>query len=227
MILLQISTSSPDSLSTGAGDATISVFDLLLKGGYMMYPIILLSIVAVYIFVERVLTLRKAAETPTGFVDKIKNLVLGGDVKGAQLICAQTDTPISRMIEKGLSRIGSPLKNIEVSIENVGKIEIYKLEKNLGLLATISGAAPMLGFLGTVLGMIQAFIAIAQEEGSVSPKLLSEGIYEAMITTAAGLFVGILAYLGYNYLVTRVQKVVHSMEFSSIDFIDLLQKPKG
>jgi biopolymer transport protein ExbB len=193
----------------------------------MMYPIILLSIIAVYIFVERVLTLRRAAETPPGFIDKIKGLVLSGDVKGAQQSCAQTDTPISKMIEKGLARIGSPLKNIEVSIENVGKIEIYKLEKNLGLLATISGAAPMLGFLGTVLGMIQAFIAIAQEEGSVSPKLLSEGIYEAMITTAAGLFVGILAYLGYNYLVTRVQKVVHSMEFSSIDFIDLLQKPKS
>ena len=227
MILLQISTSSPDSLSSGAGDGTISIFDLLLKGGYMMYPIIILSIIAVYIFVERVLTLRRAAETPPGFIDKIKGLVLSGDVKGAQLSCAQTDTPISKMIEKGLARIGSPLKNIEVSIENVGKIEIYKLEKNLGLLATISGAAPMLGFLGTVLGMIQAFIAIAQEEGSVSPKLLSEGIYEAMITTAAGLFVGILAYLGYNYLVTRVQKVVHSMEFSSIDFIDLLQKPKS
>lgn len=227
MILLQITQTPADSLGTGAGDATISIFDLLLKGGYMMYPIFLLSIVAVYIFVERLLTLRKAAETPTGFIDKIKNLVLSGDVQGAQLICAQTDTPISRMIEKGLSRIGSPLKNIEVSIENVGKIEIYKLEKNLGFLATISGAAPMLGFLGTVLGMIQAFIAIAQEEGSVSPKLLSEGIYEAMITTAMGLFVGILAYLGYNYLVTRVQKVVHSMEFSSIDFIDLLQKPKS
>jgi len=192
-----------------------------------MYPIIILSIVAVYIFVERVLTLKKAAETPVGFMDKIKNLVLTGDVKGAQFICSQTDTPISKMIEKGVSRIGSPLKNIEVSIENVGKIEIYKLEKNLGLLATISGAAPMLGFLGTVLGMIQAFIAIAQEEGSVSPKLLSEGIYEAMITTAAGLFVGIVAYLGYNYLVTRVQKVVHSMEYTSVDFIDLLQKPKS
>lgn len=192
-----------------------------------MYPIYLLSIVAVYIFVERVLTLRRAAETPPGFIDKIKGLVLSGDIRGAQFVCTQTDTPISKMIEKGISRIGSPLKNIEVSIENVGKIEIYKLEKNLGLLATISGAAPMLGFLGTVLGMIQAFIAIAQEEGSVSPKLLSQGIYEAMITTAAGLFVGILAYLGYNYLVTRVQKVIHSMEYSSIDFIDLLQKPKS
>ena len=130
------------------------------------------------------------------------------------------------MIEKGISRLGSPLKNIEVSIENVGKIEIYKLEKNLSLLATISGVAPMMGFLGTVTGMIQAFIAIAQEEGSVSPKLLSAGIYEAMITTAAGLLVGIIAYLGYNYLVTRLQKVIHMMEYTSIDFIDLLQEPR-
>jgi biopolymer transport protein ExbB len=130
------------------------------------------------------------------------------------------------MIEKGISRIGSPLKTIEAAIENVGKIEIYRLEKNLTLLATISGAAPMIGFLGTVTGMIQAFIAIAQEEGSVSPRLLSTGIYEAMITTATGLIVGILAYLGYNYLVSRLQKIVHQMEYTSIDFIDLLQEPR-
>ena len=157
---------------------------------------------------------------------KIKELVLAGDVSAAKMVCQQSDTPMSRMIFKGLQKLGSSLKNIEVSIENVGKIEIYRLEKNLSLLATISGAAPMLGFLGTVMGMISAFMAIAQEEGAVSPKLLSSGIYEAMITTAAGLFVGILAYLGYNYLVTRVQKVVHGMEFSSVEFIELLQEPK-
>ena len=157
---------------------------------------------------------------------QIRQQVERGDVDGARLTCQQHDSPVARMIEKGVSRIGSPLKNIEVSIENVGKIEIFKLEKNLSLLATISGAAPMLGFLGTVIGMIQAFISIAQEEGSVSPKLLSEGIYTAMVTTAAGLFVGILAYLGYNYLVTRVQKVIHKMEYNSIDFIDLLQEPR-
>jgi biopolymer transport protein ExbB len=129
------------------------------------------------------------------------------------------------MLEKGISRIGSPLKNIEASIENVGKIEIYNLEKNLNVLATISGAAPMIGFLGTVTGMIQAFIAIAQEEGSVSPKLLSSGIYEAMITTAAGLIVGIMAYLAYNYLVAQVQKIIYRMEYTSVEFIDLLQEP--
>ena len=226
MIIDQISTTPVDSLANGSGDATVSMLELLVKGGWMMIPIILLSLIAVYIFVERVLTLKNASQTPPEFMEKIKNLVISGEIQNAQLICSQTNTPIAKMIQKGVSQIGNPLKNIEVAIENVGKIEIYKLEKNLSFLATISGAAPMLGFLGTVLGMIQAFIAIAQEEGSVSPKLLSEGIYEAMITTATGLFVGILAFLAYNYLVTRVSKLVHRMEYNSIDFIDLLQKPK-
>ena len=191
-----------------------------------MIPILVLSIVAVYIFVERVRMINGASKTPDQFMSQIRQQVEKGDVNGARLTCQQHDSPVARMIEKGIARIGSPLKNIEVSIENVGKIEIFKLEKNLSLLATISGAAPMLGFLGTVIGMIQAFISIAQEEGSVSPKLLSEGIYTAMVTTAAGLFVGILAYLGYNYLVTRVQKVIHKMEYNSVDFIDLLQEPR-
>ena len=192
----------------------------------MMIPILLLWIGAIYIFVERLLLIKNSSRTPADFKDRIRSMVLSGEVDGAKLLCAQTDTPVARMIEKGISRIGSPLKNIEVSIENTGKIEIYQLEKNLSMLATISGVAPMIGFLGTVTGMIQAFIAIAQEEGAVSPKLLSSGIYEAMITTAAGLFVGILAYLGYNYLVTRVQKLVHKMEYSAIDFVDLLQEPQ-
>lgn len=225
MILLQITTAAADSVAVG-GDAAISVGDLLLKGGLMMIPLVILSIVAVYVFFERLKTIRDASKTPDHFKEDIKEKVLKGDIEGARIQCASVDSPVSRMIEKGVSRIGSPLKNIEVSIENVGKIEIYKLEKNLPLLATISGAAPMLGFLGTVIGMIRAFISIAQEEGSVSPKLLSQGIYEAMVTTATGLFIGIIAYLGYNYLVTRMQKVVHQMESSSISFIDLLQEPQ-
>ena len=226
MILAQISTAAQDTVVTVTGEESVSVLDLLLEGGYMMIPILILSIMAVYIFIERVLTINKAATTPEGFMSQIRGLVEGGDISGAKVLCQQQNSPTARMIEKGISRIGSPLKNIEVSIENVGKIEIFRLEKNLSLLATISGSAPMLGFLGTVIGMIQAFISIAQEEGSVSPKLLSEGIYTAMVTTAAGLFVGILAYLGYNYLVTRVQKVIHQMEYNSVDFIDLLQEPQ-
>ena len=220
MILLQISP-----VNETAGEETISVIELLVKGGYMMLPLVILSIIAIYIFVERLLTIKQESKTPDGFTDQIKENVLKGSIKEAIFLCKQTDTPVARMLEKGLARIGSPLKNIEVSIENVGKIEVYRLEKNLSYLATISGAAPMIGFLGTVTGMIQAFIAIAQEEGAVSPKLLSSGIYEAMVTTASGLVVGILAYLAYNYLVTRVQKLVHRMEYSAIEFIDLLQEP--
>jgi len=213
--------------TTGAPETdTLSVIELAVKGGFMMIPIVLSSFVAIYIFVERVLTIKKANQSPDAFVGKIKEMVLKGDINGARLLCAQFDSPIARMIEKGVARIGSPLKNIEASIENVAKLEIFKLEKNLSMLATVSGAAPMMGFLGTVIGMVEAFIAIAQEEGSVSPKLLSSGIYTAMITTVAGLIVGIIAYLAYNYLVTRVSKVIHQMEYSSIEFIDLLQEPR-
>jgi len=216
-----------DSLSKeGQTQEAISVLDLVLNGGFMMIPILILWILAIYVFVERLLTIRAASGTPPDFKDRIRQLVLNGDIQGARMVCVQTDTPAARMIERGVSKIGSTLTNIEVSIENLGKIEIYKLEKNLNLLATIAGAAPMIGFLGTVAGMIQAFMAVAQEEGAVSPKLLSGGIYEALITTAGGLIVGILAYLGYNYLVVRVSKVVHTMEHNAIEFVELLQEPQ-
>ena len=220
LFILQIQEVLPE------GNGTLSLLTLLTKGGYMMITLVLLWIAAIYIFFERILVIRHASKTPENFQNDIRSKVHLGLINEAKLICSEVDTPIARMIEKGILKIGSSMNTIEASIENIGKIELNKLEKNLSLLATISGAAPMIGFLGTVTGMIQAFIAIAQEEGAVSPKLLSSGIYEAMITTAAGLFVGIIAYLGYNYLVTRVQKLVHNMEFMSIDFIELLQEPK-
>jgi biopolymer transport protein ExbB len=222
MILAQITT--PDTET--AMSQSLSLLDLALKGGFMMIPLALMWIAAIYLFVERLLTINKANLDPEPFMNRVKELVLRNDINGAKLLCVQSGTPVARMIEKGISRIGSPLKNIEASIENVGKLEIFKLEKNLSTLATISGAAPMIGFLGTVIGMVEAFISISQEEGSVSPKLLSSGIYTAMITTVAGLIVGILAYLAYNYLVTRVAKVIHKMEYTTIDFIDLLQEPR-
>ena len=221
MILAQIVAGSQPQV-----DQSVSVIDLALAGGPLMIPIVLSSFLAIYIFVERLRTVNKANESPDAFMGKIKELVLKGDITSAKMLCSQHDTPVARMIEKGVARIGSPLINIEASIENVGKIELFKLEKNLSVLATVAGAAPMMGFLGTVIGMVQAFISIAQEEGSVSPKLLADGIYTAMITTVAGLLVGIIAYLGYNYLVTRVSKVVHKMEYSAIEFIDLLQEPR-
>jgi biopolymer transport protein ExbB len=223
MILLQVVT---DTTSVETVDQSISVLDLAIQGGFMMIPIFILSVLAIYLFFERLMIINKANQNPEQFMNRVKDSVVRGDINGAKFLCAQQDSPVARMIQKGLSRIGSPLKNIEASIENVGKLEIFKLEKNLSAIATIAGAAPMMGFLGTVIGMVEAFIAIAQEEGSVSPKLLSSGIYTAMITTVAGLMVGIIAYLAYNFLVTRVQKVVHKMEYTSIEFIDLLQEPQ-
>jgi biopolymer transport protein ExbB len=223
MMIVQIVTGAVESAKP---DQAISFWSLVLAGGPLMLPLLICSIIAIYIFVERLLTINRANVSSDSFMGKIKELVVRGDINGAKILCAQHDTPVARMIEKGVSRIGSPLKNIEASIENVGKIEVFRLEKNLSVLATIAGAAPMIGFLGTVIGMVSAFIAIAQEEGSVSPKLLADGIYTAMVTTVAGLVVGIIAYLGYNYLVTRVSKVVHKMEYSSIEFIDLLQEPR-
>uniref|UniRef100_UPI004047387F MotA/TolQ/ExbB proton channel family protein n=1 Tax=Algoriphagus sp. TaxID=1872435 RepID=UPI004047387F len=226
MVALQTLTSDSLTTLTNATDSSstsIGLLDLLIKGGYMMIPLYLLFVVAIFIFVQKLLVIRKASKTPNQLLDQVKVLVQSGQIDKAKLLCAGESTPVANMITKGIDRIGSPLKNIEVAIENVGKLEIYKLEKNLGILATVAGAAPMIGFLGTVTGMIQAFISIAQEDGMVSPKLLSSGIYEAMITTAAGLVVGIVAYLGYNYLVTLVSKLVHHMEYTSIEFIDLLQ----
>jgi biopolymer transport protein ExbB len=225
MILLQILTEAVTEPEAVVGQS-LSVIDLAIKGGFMMIPIAVLWVLAIYLFIERVLTINKANQDPEAFMGRIKELVLRGDINGAKMLCSQNGTPVARMIEKGIARIGSPLKNIEASIENVGKIEVFKLEKNLPTLATIAGSAPMMGFLGTVIGMVEAFISISQEEGSVSPKLLSSGIYTAMITTVAGLIVGIIAYLAYNYLVSRVQKVIHKMEYTSIDFIDLLQEPR-
>ena len=225
MILLQIVTDSVAASESVVGQS-LSVIDLAVKGGFMMVPSAILWVLAIYLFIERILTINKANQNPDALMGRVKELVLRGDINGAKMLCSQNDTPVARMVEKGISRIGSPLKNIEASIENVGKIEVFKLEKNLPTLATIAGSAPMMGFLGTVIGMVEAFISISQEEGSVSPKLLSSGIYTAMITTVAGLIVGIIAYLAYNYLVSRVQKVIHKMEYTSIDFIDLLQEPR-
>jgi len=225
ILILQI-LNEQDALTIIETQEKISVMDLLFKGGFMVIPILLLFIITIYIFIERILVINKESKSPKNFTDEIIKRVNNNDINGAKLICNDTNNPIARMILKGLNKIENSLKNIETSIENVGKIEIYNLEKNLSLLATISGAAPMLGFLGTVIGMIRAFISIAQEEGAVSPKLLSSGIYEAMISTAAGLFVGIIAYLAYNYLVSRVEKLIYRMEYSTIEFIETLQSKR-
>lgn len=225
VLILQI-LNQADSLISISEQKQITLLELLTKGGIMMIPIFILFIVTIYILIEKMLVLNRESKLPKNFTDEIIDRVKKDDINGAKLICEDTKNPVSRMILKGLNKLNTNLKNIESSIENVGKIEIYNLENRLNLLATISGAAPMIGFLGTVTGMIQAFISIAEEEGAVSPKLLSSGIYEAMLTTAAGLFVGIIAYLSYNYLVSRVEKLIHKMEYTTIEFIETLQSKR-
>lgn len=219
-LLLQIQSDAAEQ-----GTKSISLFQILMKGGVFLIPILILSFVAIYIFVERYLSIRKASQTDPDFMDHIRDYVSNGNIEAAKELCRQNDTPIARMIEKGLMRIGKPLKGIEVAIENVGKLEVYKLEKGLSTVATISGAAPMLGFLGTVTGMIRAFFNLSKAGNNIDVGLLSGGIYEALITTAVGLAVGIIAYIGYNILVTMVDKAVHKMEATSVEFVDLLQEP--
>lgn len=223
-ILLQI---VGDTVSTNGstGELKLSILDLLFKGGWVMIPILILAILAVYIFIERYLTIRRASKVDRNFMNKIRDLVVNGNIEGARTLCKNHDTPTARMIEKGISRIGRPLNDISASIENVGSLEVFKLEKNLATIATISGAAPMLGFLGTVIGMIRAFYNLSTSGNNIDPSLLAGGIYEAMVTTASGLAIGILAYIGYNYLSTLVGKVVFKMEGTTLEFIDLLQEP--
>lgn len=204
---------------------TLSILELLLSGGWLMIPMAILSFITIYIFIERYLTIAKASKIDDKFMPGIRDYVVNGNIQAAIALCKQNDAPVARMIEKGISRIGKPLKNIEVSIENVGKLEVYKLEKGLPTLATISGVAPMLGFFGTVTGMIQAFFAMANAGNNIDVSMLAGGIYVAMITTAVGLAVGIPAYFGYNFLMSRVDKVVNKMEAISVEFIDLLQEP--
>jgi len=190
-----------------------------------MLSLLLLSIAAIYIFVERFLTIRKAGEEDAAFMSAVKDSITKGDLAAAKMHCIKTDSPVARMLEKGISRVGRPLGDISAAVENVGKLETYKLEKNLAALATISGAAPMIGFLGTVIGMILAFHEMAMAGGSVDVEMLAGGIYTAMTTTVAGLVVGIMAYLGYNTLVAKVDGVVFKMEARSTEFIDLLHEP--
>ncbi len=229
-VLSQI-TEASDTLASASEavqeniDQEVTIFELIVKGGWVMIPMFLLAAWAIFLFIERYLTIRKANKSSDGFIDEVKGYVASGDVQSATIVCQNEGTPAARMIEKGISRIGSPLKDIEASVENVGKIEINRLEKNLSTLATISGAAPMIGFLGTVLGMIQAFIVMAQKEVA-DVTSMAEGIYQSMITTATGLIVGVIAYMAYNYLTALVQKVIHNIEYSSIEFIDLLQEPQ-
>ncbi len=211
-----------------ASTKSMNLFSLIIQGGPLGIAIflllIILSIVAFYIFFERYLTISQASKIDENFMINIRNHVQSGNIDGAKNLCKNADTPIASMVEKGLSRIGKPLKDISVAIENVGNLEVSRLENRLATLATISGAAPMIGFFGTVTGMIMAFYEMASQN-NVTPQVLAGGIYQALLTTAFGLMVGIGAFMGYNFLVAKVQKVIFNMETTSLDFMDLLQEP--
>lgn len=216
---------APEVLMEEPAQESLKLFSLVMRGGIVLIPIAILSVIAIYIFIDRYLAIKKASKIDNSFMLNIKDYVANGNFEAAKSLARNTDSPIARMVEKGVLRIGRPLQDITTSIENVGRLELYKLEKKLPTLATISGAAPMLGFLGTVTGMIRAFYNMASAGNNVNPGMLAGGIYEAMITTAAGLAVGIVAFVCYNLLISMVEKVVHQMEATTVEFIDLLQEP--
>ncbi|MCH2490560.1 MAG: MotA/TolQ/ExbB proton channel family protein [Flavobacteriales bacterium] len=210
-------------------EKTLSIIELLLNGGLAAQIIIgvlfILLFVAVYIYFERLFAVKAASKMDNNFMNQIRDNVASGNVQAAKVLCAQQNSPVSRLTEKGISRIGSPLEDINTAIENAGRLEVYKLEKNVSVLATIAGAAPMIGFLGTVIGMVLAFHQLATSSGQAEMGALAEGIYTAMTTTVAGLIVGIIAYMGYNHIVVRTDKVVHQMEATAVDFLDILNEP--
>jgi biopolymer transport protein ExbB len=205
--------------------AKLTLLDLAIKGGWVMIPIILLSFVAAYIFIERFYVIRKATREDQNFMNRIKDYIHDGKIEAALALCRSTDSPSARMVEKGISRLGRPLQDISTAIENVGKLEIAKLEKSFPTLATITGAEPMLGFLGTVIGMVQSFYNMEQAGNNIDVSMMSGGIYTALITTVAGLIVGILGYFAYNTLVVRVERVVFNLEATLTEFMDILNEP--
>ncbi len=223
-----------DAASQAAEEAlteekTLSIVELIMNGGVGGQVIIallfLLLLVAIYIYFERILAVKAASKVDSNFMNEIKDHVTNGKVDAAKVLCAKENSPVSRLIEKGISHIGKPLEDINTAIENAGKLEVYKLEKNMSIVATISGVAPMIGFLGTVIGMILSIFEISNAGGNVDMKLLSNGLYTAMTTTVGGLIVGIIAYIAYNHMVVRTEKVIHQMESNSVEFLDLLNEP--
>ncbi|MFA5752329.1 MAG: MotA/TolQ/ExbB proton channel family protein [Bacteroidales bacterium] len=205
--------------------SSISLLSMAAKGGWLMIVLLALSVVAVYIFGERLVVLRKAAKVDQNFMNNIKEYIYDGKVQSAIHLCESQNTITSRLIAKGLHNIGRPLTDIKSAIENVGSIEVARLEKGLPVLASVAGGAPMVGFLGTVIGMIKAFYNMSMAGNNIDITLLSEGIYIAMVTTVAGLIIGIPAYFAYNYLSSRIGSIVNNMEKHTLDFLDLLQEP--
>ena len=222
-ILLQVNPA--EAVSDVVTEVDVNILQLLMEGGwYIMLPLALMSIFGMYVYFERYMAIRRAEKASPDFMQRLKDYISQGQLPSAKNLCADNDTPMARMLEKGISRIGKPLSDISTSIENVGKLEIYILEKNMNILATVAGAAPMVGMLGTVIGMVNVFISM-EVAGTVQIYDISSGTKQAMVTTIVGLIVGILAYMAYNHLVGKVSKVVHKMEATSLEFIDILEEP--
>ncbi len=228
-ILLQIQESGgqlADTLATDMpSEETLNFFTLALKGGIVMIPLVILSIVAIYIFIERYMAISKASKEEYNFMNNIRDFIHEGRIDSAKSLCKNNQSPLARMIAKGITRIGRPLNDINAAIENVGKLEVAKLEKNIAFLSTVAGAAPMIGFLGTVMGMVRAFYNMAMAGNNIDISLLAGGIYEAMVTTITGLIVGIIGYICYNILVSRIEKVIFMLEARATEFMDLLHEP--
>ncbi|HKM45329.1 MAG TPA: MotA/TolQ/ExbB proton channel family protein [Dysgonamonadaceae bacterium] len=230
MTLLQVPTAALDSLQNVSNvvetsAATMNAFDLALKGGWLMAILLILLFLSIYVLIERTLVIRKAREEDATFMNRIKDYIHEGKVDAALGLCRKTDTPAARMVEKGISRLGRPMTDVTSAIENVGNIEIGKLEKGLPILATTAAGAPMIGFLGTVTGMVKAFMSMASEGANVDVTTLSTGIYEALVTTVGGLVVGIIAMFAYNYLTTLIKGVINTMEMRIMEFMDILNEP--
>jgi biopolymer transport protein ExbB len=206
-------------------EAKINVIDLAIKGGWIMIVLLILSLIACYVFIQRLIIIKRAGKEDETFMNRIKDYIHEGKIDSALNLCRNTNTPSSRMIEKGITRLGRPMNDVMVAIENVGNIEVAKLEKGFPVIATTASGAPMLGFLGTVTGMVRAFFDMANAGSNVDITLLSSGIYEALVTTVGGLVVGIIFLFAYNYLVSQVDKVVNKMEARTMEFMDLLNEP--
>jgi biopolymer transport protein ExbB len=227
-LLAQSVAGQTAALGTTAAPAPVkelNYIDLAILGGWIMIPLLLLSLVAVYIFVDRFLALRKAAQEDVNFMNRIKDYIHDGKIDSALSLCQSSEYPIARMVEKGISRLGRPLSDVNAAIENVGNLEVSKLEKGLPVLASVAGGAPMIGFLGTVIGMIQSFWQMANSGNNIEVSALAGGIYTALVTTVAGLIVGIVAYFAYNLLVSKVEQVVFNIEARSMEFMDILNEP--
>ena len=204
---------------------TMNAFELALKGGWLMIVLLILLLMTIYVLIERILVINKAAKEDHSFMNRIKDYIHDGKIEAAFNLCRNTDTPTSRMVEKGISRLGRPTADVMSTIENQGNIEISKLEKGLPVLATSASGAPMVGFLGTVTGMVRAFMDMASAGANVNIDILSTGIYEALVTTVAGLIVGIIALFAYNYLTTRIKGIVNNLERRIMEFMDILNEP--